>query len=138
MDMPFFSSKNMNFILCAFVATSILSCAEAVSSDKGKKNIASEQVHEVLPGIYAFDRLLAKVQGKRVAVVTNHTGLIGNTHVVDSLLSSGIQVAKVFAPEHGFRGNRPDGEEFVGSRDPKTGIEIISLYGKTKSHPRNN
>ncbi|MGJ8660909.1 MAG: exo-beta-N-acetylmuramidase NamZ family protein [Bacteroidota bacterium] len=75
---------------------------------------------------------LDTLRNKRVGVVSNQTGVIGKTHLVDTLLSSGINVVKVFAPEHGFRGKVGAGEHFSSTVDFKTGLPIMSLYGKTK------
>lgn len=75
---------------------------------------------------------LPALQGKRVGMVVNHTSLIGRTHLVDSLLARGIQIKTIFAPEHGFRGQATDGETINSSRDPRTGVLIASLYGKTQ------
>ena len=68
----------------------------------------------------------------RVAVVGNQTSIVGNAHLVDTLLSSGVNVAKIFCPEHGFRGTAAAGAHVDNSTDPKTGLPIISLYGKNK------
>ena len=70
------------------------------------------------------------LQGKNVAVVANHTAMIGNVHLVDSLINAGISVKKIFCPEHGFRGGADAGEHIKNSFDTKTGIPLISLYGK--------
>jgi uncharacterized protein YbbC (DUF1343 family) len=70
--------------------------------------------------------------GKRVAVVTNQTGRIGSTHLVDSLLALKVNVVKVFAPEHGFRGDADAGEHVKDGRDARTGLPLISLYGDNK------
>ncbi len=72
------------------------------------------------------------IQGKQVAVVTNQTGIIGQKHLVDSLLSKGINVIKVMSPEHGFRGQAAAGEQVKSSVDAKTGLPIVSLYGDHK------
>lgn len=72
------------------------------------------------------------LQNKRIAVVANHTSLIGETHLVDSLLASGFQVVRIFSPEHGFRGNTGAGQTIKNGTDPKTGLPVISLYGKHK------
>jgi uncharacterized protein YbbC (DUF1343 family) len=81
-------------------------------------------------------RLLAErmslIKGKRVAVVANHTSLVGGVHLVDSLKSLGINVRKVFAPEHGFRGDHDAGKHVSNSKDIKTGIPLVSLYGSNK------
>lgn len=70
------------------------------------------------------------LKGKRVAIMANPTAIIGKTHLVDSLMSLGVKVAKVFGPEHGFRGNVSAGEKVSDEIDLETGIPIISLYGK--------
>jgi uncharacterized protein YbbC (DUF1343 family) len=69
------------------------------------------------------------LKNRRVAVVANQTSLIGNVHLVDTLLSSGIQVVKIFAPEHGFRGEAGNGDHINDGIDRKTKLPIISLYG---------
>ncbi|MEL6593503.1 MAG: DUF1343 domain-containing protein [Bacteroidota bacterium] len=77
------------------------------------------------------DQFLSKLDGQSVAVVANHTSLVfGETHLVDTLLGSGIKLVKVFAPEHGFRGAADAGETIEDSRDSKTGLPILSLHGK--------
>lgn len=75
---------------------------------------------------------LDKLKGKKVALVANQTSMIGNTHLVDSLLSLGINLVKVFAPEHGFRGEADAGEQVSSTVDAKTGLPLVSLYGSSK------
>jgi len=70
------------------------------------------------------------LQEKKVAIVANHTSLIGNVHLVDSLISAGITIEKIFSPEHGFRGDVDAGEYFTDYIDSITGLQVISLYGK--------
>jgi len=84
--------------------------------------VGAEQVNEYLP----------LIKDKTVAVVANQASFIKNTHLVDSLLSLGIKVKKVFCPEHGFRGTVDAGETVKTQKDKKTGLSIISLYGKNK------
>ena len=67
-----------------------------------------------------------------VAVVGNQTSIVGNTHLVDTLLAKGIKVSKIFCPEHGFRGTAAAGAHINNSTDPKPGLPIVSLYGKNK------
>lgn len=88
------------------------------------------QAQVIKPGAWRTDAYLADLKGKRVAIVANQTSTIGNTHLVDSLRRLGIKITKVFAPEHGFRGSAAAGEKIKNSRDPQTGIPIVSLYGK--------
>lgn len=67
-----------------------------------------------------------------VAVVGNQTSIVSNTHLVDTLLAKGVNVSCIFCPEHGFRGTAAAGAHVDNSTDPKTGLPIISLYGKNK------
>lgn len=83
-------------------------------------------------GAARTDVYLPLLRGQRVAVVTNQTGLIGSTHLVDSLLALGMDVVKVFAPEHGFRGEADAGEHVADARDRRTGLPLVSLYGSNK------
>tara|TARA_B100000767_G_scaffold237303_1_gene231451 strand:+ start:15 stop:1157 length:1143 start_codon:yes stop_codon:yes gene_type:complete len=78
------------------------------------------------------DIYLDHLQNKKVGVVGNQTSMIANTHLVDSLVSLGIDIVKVFSPEHGFRGKADAGAIIEDGIDAKTGIPIISLYGKNK------
>src|SRR5690554_757714 len=87
---------------------------------------------EVLPGIYSIPTIVRLLGNRKVGITTNHTGMIGHVHLVDTLLASGVNVVSVFAPEHGFRGDRPDGERIEAFRDERTGLPIHSLYGATK------
>ena len=71
----------------------------------------------------------ADLSGKRIAVVANQTSRLGSEHLVDSLLKGGIQVVRVFSPEHGFRGHAAAGEHVANGRDASTQLPIVSLYG---------
>ena len=84
------------------------------------------------PGAYATQRYLPLLKGKKVALVVNHTSVIGRTHVADSLLALGINIQKIFAPEHGFRGDADAGAHIANGVDQKTGLPIVSLYGAHK------
>lgn len=75
---------------------------------------------------------LRNPNGGGVAVVGNQTSIVGTTHLVDTLLACGINATKIFCPEHGFRGTAAAGAHIDNSTDPKTGLPIISLYGKNK------
>ena len=84
----------------------------------------------MVPAADQLYKYLNFVQGKRLVV--NHTSRVGNTHLVDTLLSLGCTVQQVYAPEHGFRGQADAGERLVDQIDPRTGLPVISLYGKNK------
>ena len=85
--------------------------------------------HEVFPSMFLFRE--GGYKG-RTAVVANQTSVVGVTHLVDTLLRAGVNVTKIFCPEHGFRGTAAAGAKVDNSTDPKTGLPIISLYGKNK------
>ncbi len=87
---------------------------------------------KILPGAYQTNEYIPLLNGKKVGVVANQSSLIGVTHLVDSLLKLQIDIVKVFSPEHGFRGDADAGEHIENQKDSKTGIPIISLYGKNK------
>ncbi|HRO48282.1 DUF1343 domain-containing protein [Agriterribacter sp.] len=89
---------------------------------------------EIITGADQTEKYLNYLEGKRVAVIANPTTIIGKKHLVDSLQRLGINIVKVFGPEHGFRGNASAGEKVKDEKDPATGIPVISLYG-TKNKP---
>ena len=107
-----------------------------------EEKIGVEQIVEVEPkklslGAENFLKLYYRdLAGKRLALVVNHSSLVyhhkGQTHLTDTLLSLGLKIQKVFAPEHGFRGDADAGETVKNDTDTKTGLPIISLYGKNK------
>lgn len=70
--------------------------------------------------------------GKQVALVVNHSSQIGTTHLADTLHAAGVCILRIFAPEHGFRGDAPDGEHLVDGMDERTGAPIVSLYGRKR------
>ena len=86
----------------------------------------------VIPGAYQFSKYVPSLKGLKVAIVANHTSMIGNVHLVDTLLAQDVKVKKIFAPEHGFRGNAANGEHIKNAIDKKSGLPIVSLYGKQK------
>ncbi|WP_338872125.1 DUF1343 domain-containing protein [Spirosoma sp. SC4-14] len=97
----------------------------ACQAQTTQKTSASLQTGAAQMALY-----LPALEGKRIGMVVNHTSRVGTTHLVDSLLSRGVLVKTIFAPEHGFRGEATDGEKITNSRDPRTGVFIVSLYGK--------
>lgn len=117
-------SLKLRLIFLAFFCISI----QVLSQDTVKDiSLGAELVEEYLP----------LIKNKKVAVVANQTSLVHNVHLVDTLLSLGVKVKKVFAPEHGFRGTADAGEQVKNSRDSKTGLPVISLYGNNKK-PRSS
>lgn len=86
----------------------------------------------VLVGAERTAEYLPLLTGRRVAVVTNQTGMIARTHLVDSLIALHVNVVKVFAPEHGFRGDADAGAHVKNGRDARTKLALVSLYGENK------
>ncbi len=96
----------------------VLSCFSN-NSDKTLKT-GAEQPEQYLP----------LLKDKRVALVVNNTAMVGKVHLVDFLVSKGVKVMKVFAPEHGFRGEAGPGDKVTDGTDRQTGVQVISIYGK--------
>jgi uncharacterized protein YbbC (DUF1343 family) len=95
-------------------------------------NHLTESTRPVVTGAERTDIYLPELVGKRIALLANHTSMIGDTHLVDSLLAHGIVLKKVFSPEHGFRGEAEDGAVIESGIDGRTGVKIVSVYGETK------
>ena len=121
----------MRFISTLFLmllAISNINCtAQIGSSIQSKPN-----KNGIITGANQTEKYLSYLKGKRVALVANQSSQIGNKSSVDSLVSLGINIVKVFGPEHGFRGNASNGAVVGDEKDAKTGISIISLYGKNE------
>lgn len=92
----------------------------------------SQPNRPILLGAAQQAAYLPLLQGKKVALVVNPASCVGVRHLVDVLLDQGIAVKKVFAPEHGFRGDSGAGELIVDAVDSATGVPIISLYGAVR------
>jgi uncharacterized protein YbbC (DUF1343 family) len=109
----------------------------ALSDIKGAAQTASpsqstSHQREIATGADQTEKYLSYLKGKRIGLVANQSSIIGKKSSVDSLVSLGIKVVKVFGPEHGFRGNASNGAVVNNEIDAKTGIPIISLYGKNE------
>lgn len=86
----------------------------------------------ITPGIGNFAGYASLVKGKKVGLVANQTSVVGELHAVDFLRQKGVEVIKIFCPEHGFRGQADAGEKVGDYQDKTTGLPVISLYGKKK------
>ncbi len=89
----------------------------------------------VITGAESTGEYLPLIEGKKIAVLTNQTGTIGSTHLVDSLVNLNINIVAILSPEHGFRGDADAGEHVKSSIDEKTGIPIKSLYDGDTGKP---
>jgi len=114
------------FLVLIFVLSCMVFSVNPVLSNSNTGSIKT--------GAEQTEKYLSLLNGKRVAIVANQTSVIGKVSLVDSLKSSGVNIVKIFGPEHGFRGTASAGAVVADSIDAKTGIPEISLYGK-KSKP---
>jgi uncharacterized protein YbbC (DUF1343 family) len=114
------------------IATLLLFVASANAQGITKIETAVKTISDLKVGADRTSEYLPLLKGKSVAVVANQSSVIQNTHLVDSLISLKVSVKKVFCPEHGFRGLVDAGEKVATEKDAKTGLSIISLYGKNK------
>lgn len=111
--------------------------AEVVTEDgavaKAELATSSVKIDEPIEvGAARMDTYLPRLRGKRLALVVNPTSRVAGRHLVDTLLAQELDVRKIFALEHGFRGLADAGAIIQDGRDTRTGLPIVSLYGKTK------
>lgn len=127
--------KNTYFLLVLTLFFGLNSCS--VKKQRTVINRKAKDIpHEIVVGANNTAAFLPLLAEKNIAIVANQTSVIfknnGHTHLVDSLLSLGMNISKVFSPEHGFRGDVDAGETVTDGIDLKTGLPIVSLYGKNK------
>ena len=127
-----------NTFLFSFIL--LFSCGNSVKSIEERekvldKDIAPKEIpiQELKTGADNFEKYIPLLENKKVGIVTNQSGILTNkTHLVDFLLTEKINIQKIYAPEHGFRGTADAGEVIKDGKDTKTGLPIISLYGNNK------
>lgn len=132
--MPFFLKYKSTVF---YLSMCLIACGQG---QKKSKNQLPRDTVDLVPSVVVAanrtERYFHRLENKKVGVVANHTSVIfketGYVHLVDSLLSAGISIQKVFAPEHGFRGKADAGEHVKDGIDAKTGLTILSLHGKSK------
>lgn len=125
--------KTSLIVLTCIVSVSSQCQVKKVHSKKGlDTNNTNEKVKPILPGAYQIKEYLPLLHGKRVGIFANQTSTIAGTHLVDTLIQSGVTITKIFGPEHGFRGTSNAGEKIDNYIDKATGIPVISLYGNKK------
>ncbi len=107
------------------IGIAFLILLQSVNSKKAKPH----QQKQLITGADQTEKYLPYLKGKRIAVLANPTTIIGQRHLVDSLVSLGVNIVKVFGPEHGFRGKASAGVKVKDEKDPATGVPVISLYG---------
>lgn len=110
-----------------------VSCKESTSTAKIEFSEDSNNASlnkKIFPGAYSTAKYIPLLKNKKVALVVNQSSMIEDVHLSDTLLSLDIDIVKIFAPEHGFRGKANAGAEIKDGIDTKTGLPVISLYGK--------
>lgn len=120
----------INYCLFLLVVPVLIHCAS--TEKKQEEPLALKEKKEVVAGDLQTQRYVPQLINKTVGLVANHTAILGKTHLIDSLISLGINVKVVFSPEHGFRGRADAGEKISNQIDAETGLPIISLYGDNK------
>jgi uncharacterized protein YbbC (DUF1343 family) len=115
----------MKRIFSVTISLCLLTIGAGYGQVKPRVYVGTEQIHVYVP----------QLKDKRVAVFANHTAVLGRVHLVDILVSLKVNVVKILSPEHGFRGDIPDGDNVADSKDEKTGIEIVSIYGDKNKKP---
>lgn len=119
------------FFIWVLIAPFWVRCsAQQVSAETESFQLISNELY--VSGAQNTDAYLPLLQGKKIGVVANQTSVIGRKHLVDSLLTHGIDIVKIFTPEHGFRGAADAGAAVNHGKDEATGLPIVSLYGKNK------
>jgi uncharacterized protein YbbC (DUF1343 family) len=123
--------KKFNFLISALLLLFVLSACGQEPKVKTEK-VAKPKIEgdKFRTGAEQTEVYLPLLKGKRIGMVVNPTSIIGKVTVVDSLLKRGVNIVKIFGPEHGFRGDASAGIHVDDAVDAKTGIKAISLYGK--------
>ncbi|WP_442960558.1 exo-beta-N-acetylmuramidase NamZ family protein [Pseudoalteromonas sp. OFAV1] len=109
----------------------IISCLSLLGCKETPQQV-SENTLPLQVGAANYDAYIPAIKGKRVGLVVNQTSEINGQHLVDLLLDRGVKVSKIFAPEHGFRGDHDAGAHVKSTVDAKTGIDVVSIYGSNK------
>ncbi len=118
------------FLILVNILLTATACGQA--SNASLQSPGTPENSKIVPAAENIKEYLPLLKGKRIAVFANNTSMVGNTHLVDTLVKLKVDVRKIFGPEHGFRGTADAGEKVQNSRDAKTGITVISLYGKKR------
>ncbi len=122
----------IKFLLFLFIAIQCGNKSQLTSSQISGTQYNQPDKAGVITGAEQLNLLLPIIGSQRIGIVVNHTSLVGKTHLADTLKRRGVNLIKIFAPEHGFRGTADAGEEIKDGLDTKTGLPVVSLYGNNK------
>lgn len=116
-------------LLLFTILFSLFACSFSKSSNNNKEETSNDTDNvAIVMGAEKTDKYFPLIKDKRVAVLTNQTGMVNDEHLVDMLKNEGVDLVGIFSPEHGFRGTADAGEHVASSVDEKTGVPIWSLY----------
>lgn len=124
-----------NFFLLLVSTFALLACTFSQSKNNDETSVQVNSEANIKMGAEVTESYFPLIEGKRVAVLTNQTGMVGDEHLVDMLKRKEFNVVGIFSPEHGFRGTADAGEHVASSVDEKTGIPIWSLYDGKSGKP---
>jgi len=125
-------TKSINFLKSTLALFFFLVCQVCFAQWWAQPLSDLPQKQGYLPGSFRFEQYEKWLKGKRVALVINHTSQLKGVALVDTLQKRGIKIQKIFAPEHGFRGTAEAGQYVHSGMDEKSGLHVVSLYGKNK------
>ena len=139
----FYKKRLQCTLVLILITTSIVSCSSInpLLNNLSSPNITTLKVSQqqipldieaIIVGAKQTREYIPKLRNKRVGLVVNQTSMVGNIHLVDLLIEHNISVKTIFAPEHGFRGDHDAGEKVNSSIDEKTGLPLVSIYGKNR------
>jgi len=132
--------QKIGLLTSILIFLSFMACGErkpSTASEKSETTPATNQeikvvTNSIIVGAAQLEKYVPILKGKRVAMMVNQTSTVGSSHVVDTLLQWGVNLVKIFAPEHGFRGDHSAGAHVKSTVDQKTGLPIVSLYGSSR------
>lgn len=122
--------NKFNLVFSSFLTLIVLTACIQTQTNTSTKSKTEVKETKFRTGAEQTEKYLPLLKGKRIGMVVNPTSIIGKVTVVDSLLKRGVNIVKIFGPEHGFRGDASAGISVDDAVDAKTGIKAISLYGK--------
>jgi len=123
----------LSFFITVLIAALLFTCQSVPAQSEPNTPVTKErETLSIKVGAECTDAYFSMLKDKRIGMVVNQTSTIGQKSIVDSLLNAGMEITKIFSPEHGFRGTADAGEKVKDGKDVKTGLPIVSLYGKNK------
>ncbi|MFM8917181.1 MAG: exo-beta-N-acetylmuramidase NamZ domain-containing protein, partial [Bacteroidota bacterium] len=132
--------KISQFLLILSIIAAWLSCSgitnpKVTSNEKDSSapiSLTANEKDSIIIGAQRTESYLPLLKGKKVAVIANQTSVVNGQHLVDLLIAQKVDVMRVFAPEHGFRGEAGPGDKVASGIDNKTGLPVVSLYGSKR------